>query len=72
MVKVEGSFSLVLLFALGIMMISIPEKLWKLEHFLSVKNGEPSEFYIVMMRIGGVVFTSISVILSLGFVLGWL
>ena len=34
---------IVFLYILSIMMIVKPEILWKIEHFLSVKNGEPSD-----------------------------
>ena len=47
---------IIVLAALGIAMIVKPEVLWKIEHILSVKNGEPSDLYITLMRIGGVVF----------------
>lgn len=50
------------LFILGVLMFLRPEWLWKLEHLFSVKGGEPTDFYLAMMRIGGVVFAVIAVI----------
>lgn len=47
---------IIVLAALGIAMIVKLEILWKIEHIFTVKNGEPSDLYITLMRIGGVVF----------------
>lgn len=38
---------------LGIAMVGKPDLLWKIEHFWDVKNGEPSELYIALMRVMG-------------------
>ncbi len=45
---------LVLLLILGIFMTLKPDLMWKLEHFLSTKGGEPSELYRVMTVFGGI------------------
>ena len=58
---------LILLFVLGVLMFLKPEVLWKLEHLFSVKGGEPTDFYLSMMRIGGVVFAVIAVIMAVSF-----
>ena len=42
---------IVLLLLLGITMVVKPDLLWKIEHFWDVKNGEPSELYIALMRV---------------------
>lgn len=47
---------IIILGILGICMLCFPEMLWKIENFLWVKNGEPTDLYIALMRIGGVVF----------------
>lgn len=44
---------IVLLLLLGIAMVGRPDLLWKIEHFWDVKNGEPSELYIALMRVMG-------------------
>ena len=44
-----------------------PELLWKIEHLFSVKGGEPTDFYLSMMRIGGVIFAVIAVIMAISF-----
>ncbi len=46
----------VALLVLGILMVAAPKLLWKVEHFLSVKGGEPSESYLLAMRLGGIFF----------------
>ena len=38
-----------------------PKILWKIENLFTVKNGEPTELYLVLMRIGGVFFIICSV-----------
>ena len=44
---------IVLLLLLGITMVVKPDLLWKIEHFWDMKNGEPSELYIALMRVMG-------------------
>lgn len=44
---------ILVLAALGFMGLFKPELMWKLEHFMSVKDGEPTEFYLVVSRIIG-------------------
>ena len=56
---------LVVLFVLGVLMFLKPEWLWKLEHLLSVKGGEPTDFYLSMMRLGGIVFVVAAVVLMI-------
>lgn len=56
---------LILLAALGLAMLLIPQYLWKLEHIFSVKNGEPSEIYLSAMRLGGVVFIIAAIICAI-------
>jgi len=58
---------LIALFVLGVLMFWKPELLWKIEHLYSVKGGEPTDFYLSMMRIGGVVFAVIAVIMAVSF-----
>lgn len=54
----------ILLFLLSIVMIVNPKVLWKIEHFFSVKNGEPTDLYIAFMRIGGIFFMFVIAIIS--------
>lgn len=53
--------ALLALLILGLAMLFKPEFLWKIEHFFSVRGGEPTELYLQMMRLGGVIFTLIAV-----------
>ena len=62
-----GYVGLIALFVIGVMMFWKPELMWKIEHLFSVKGGEPTDFYLSMMRIGGVVFAVIAVILAISF-----
>ena len=62
-----GYVGLIALFVISVMMFWKPELMWKIEHLLSVKGGEPTDFYLSMMRIGGVVFAVIAVILAISF-----
>ena len=47
---------IIILFLLGLVAVIWPDKLWKLEHFLTVKNGEPSGHYLAVSRVLGVFF----------------
>lgn len=53
---------LIFLALLSILMLCKPEFLWKIEHFLFVKDGEPTDLYLALMRISGLIFLIISVI----------
>lgn len=54
----------VILFLLGLFMLINPKLLWKMEHYFTVKNGEPTDLYIAFMRIGGLFFMFVSIIIS--------
>lgn len=43
-------------------MLINPKLLWKIEYIFTVKDGEPTELYIALMRLGGVVFLFIEII----------
>lgn len=42
-------------------MVCSPKILWKIENLFTVKNGEPTELYLVLMQVGGVFFIICSV-----------
>ena len=50
---VQMACLLLILLALSLMMLLKPEWLWMAEHWLCVKGGEPTELYIALTRIGG-------------------
>ncbi|MBR6790228.1 MAG: nickel ABC transporter permease [Oscillospiraceae bacterium] len=52
----------VLLLAAGTLMLTKPDIVWKMEHYLSVKNGEPAERYLLVTRVTGAVFVLIAII----------
>ncbi len=62
----SGLLQLILIFlaALAICGLCIfrPEWRWKLDHLLSVKDGEPSDIYITTTRVGGVIGVWLAVI----------
>lgn len=45
---------LIFLFCFGLFMIIKPDWLWKIDNFLDVKGGEPTDFYLVSTRLGGI------------------
>ena len=53
---------LAFLLVLGVVMIVNPTLIWKVDHFFTVKGGEPTDWYLGITRVGGLVF----VLLSLG------
>ncbi|MEE0680791.1 MAG: DUF6199 family natural product biosynthesis protein [Candidatus Gastranaerophilaceae bacterium] len=52
----------ILLIVLGLAMLIKPEILWRIEHMLTVKNGEPTELYLALMRIGGIFFAGAGIV----------
>lgn len=50
------------LILLGFAMLLKPEILWKIENIFTVKNGEPTELYLTLMRLGGIFFIGASII----------
>ena len=63
---VKGLVGMAVLFLLGVVMICFPQVLWKIENFLTTKAGEPSDFYLVVMRVGGTLFIILSIFLAIG------
>ena len=52
----------IFLFVSGIIMIVKPMFVWKVDHFLSVKDGEPTELYIQLTRLFGGICILVAVI----------
>lgn len=48
-------FLSILCILLGAAALRRPDVFWHLDHFLTVKDGEPTKFYLVAERIIGVV-----------------
>lgn len=53
----------IILVVLGVAMIAKPVLLWKIENFLFVKKGEPTDLYITLLRLGGIFFTLAGIVL---------
>lgn len=53
---------IVVLIMLGLAMLLKPEVLWKIEHIFTVKNGEPTDLYLALLRLGGIFFIGASII----------
>ena len=54
--------ALVFLLGVGLLMLIKPEVVWKIDHCFTVKNGEPTELYLAITRVSGLVFAAIAVI----------
>ena len=52
----------IIVLVMGILNIAKPELAWKLKHLLTVRDGEPTEFFIVNARISGVVLVGFSLL----------
>lgn len=59
-----GYISLIAMLILGLAMTWRPKLLWKIENMFSVKGGEPTELYLIFMRLGGVFITLTAVIMA--------
>lgn len=58
---VQGILALIVLYVLSILMLFKPDFLWKIEFFLNVKKGEPTDWYLTKMRLGGFFFLLFSI-----------
>lgn len=45
----------IILAAYGILLIGWPHITWKIDHFWDVKGGEPTQLYLTLARVGGVI-----------------
>lgn len=59
-----GYMGLIFLYVLSILMIIKPKLLWKIENIFTVKNGEPTDFYITFLQINGVLLLIGAVIVT--------
>ena len=48
---------------LGLCMLIFPRQLWKISNFLWTQKGDPSNLYTSLMRISGVAFLVLALIL---------
>lgn len=54
--------------ALGIYMLRKPEVFWKIEHIFTVRDGEPTKFYLALLRIVGFFLIGLSVVIAVIFI----
>ena len=58
----------VLLLIMGLLMFIKPHFVWKIDNFLTVKDGEPTDLYIAVVRFSGFAFIWIAIILAAVFI----
>ncbi len=58
----KREFGFIILLLLGIFMVWKPNLLWKITHCFSVKDGEPTGFYLYVVRLIGTIGIVIAVI----------
>lgn len=52
---------LLFLVLLGIGLLVKPEFMWRIDHFFTVKGGEPTEFYLTVSRFIGIICLFVSI-----------
>ena len=55
----------ILCILLGVAALRRPDVFWHLSHFLTVKDGEPTKFYLVAERIIGAVALLLGIVILL-------
>lgn len=53
----------ILFLVLGIFFVATPETIWQLQHIFTVKDGEPTAFALISIRVGGVIYLLLSVVI---------
>ena len=53
----------ILFLVLGIFCVATPETIWQLQHIFTVKDGEPTAFALISIRVGGVIYLLLSVVI---------
>ncbi len=56
-------FSALVLLLLGIFCVAAPETVWHLQHMFTVQNGEPTNFAIWCIRIAGIAYLILAVVI---------
>jgi len=54
---------IILLVVVGTFFIIKPNTVWKYNHFFTVENGEPTDLYIIFVRISGIILVILALIL---------
>ncbi len=56
-------FSALALLLLGIFFVAAPETVWQINHVFTVRNGEPTNFAIWSIRITGIAYLILAVVI---------
>lgn len=62
-IHIQYGFFMTLLIIFACLDLVYPEKVWQLRHAFSVKNGQPTDFYLTMTRVGGLLLIVLTYIL---------
>lgn len=55
-------FVALFLILFGLAAMIKPELIWKIDHYFTVKNGEPTDLYLTLSRLGGILCLVIGVV----------
>ncbi len=53
----------IILILLGLLMVGKPEVAWDIQHAFSVKNGEPTDYYLRMTRVKGIFYIIAAIVI---------
>ena len=56
--------AIIFILGAGILMLTRPYIFWKIEHFLTVRDGKPSHLYLAIVRVCGLACILISIIFT--------
>ena len=59
----------IVIFIFGLLLIFKPKTIWKIKHSWDIKNGEPSDGYIIFSRCAGVFAIVVGIILFIVYIL---
>ena len=60
----------ILFLVLGIFCVATPETIWQLQHIFTVKDGEPTSFALISIRVGGVIYLLLSAVIVAAMLFG--
>lgn len=55
----------VIFIAIGVFMIAKPDVCWDIQNMFSTKDGEPSDYYIIMTRVFSIVYFGLGIAMFL-------
>ncbi len=62
---------IIFLYAFSLLMMLNPALMWKIEHFMDVEGGRPTDWYLTVTRVGGVLLFLILFFITLFGLLIW-